>query len=241
MEATDPSSIRLLIVGDDESTSTRLLEYFQSKAYTTTTVGDADTALRYLSQSPGYDVVLLDLSLPGKNGFELLEEVQAHSITASFILLTSRDRLEDKLRGFDLGADDYVVKPCAVEELQARVEAVFNRQSSTPSPSKEEQSFTFGELAINLASHTCSRDGRRIPLTALEFEILTYLVEHRGRAIPRDQLRDAVWSDRENICLRTIDRHVAKIRRKIERDCKQPAYLQTVYGKGYQFAAAESA
>lgn len=239
--STSQSPIRLLIVEGNECSSTSLLEYFRSEQYTTTTVGDADSALRYLSTPPGYDVVLLDVALPGKSGFDLMEEVRRLPIDASFLLITDRDRLEDKLRGFSLGADDYIVKPFALEELKARVEAVLCRRLTPASASNGTHMYTLDDLTINFASNTCFRQGQRVPLTSLEFEILEYLVENRGRVVPREELRDAVWADRNGICLRTIDRHVAKIREKLEQNSEMPAYLQTVYGKGYEFACAEYA
>ncbi len=240
MTSTPDSHIRLLIIAGDDETRTCLLEHFRAPTYQTTTVGDADTAFRYLSTTPGYDVALLDVSLPGKNGFDLLEAAQGHPVDTSFLLITNRSCLEDKLHGFHLGADDYVVKPCAMEELEARVHAVLRRRP-VPTPSAERDTYTLNDLTIDFAANTCFREERRIPLTSLEFNILEYLVEHRGRVVPREELRDAVWADRDGICLRTIDRHVAKIREKLEQDPNVPAYLQTVYGKGYEFACAEYA
>lgn len=241
MRSSLQSPVRLLIVEDDEATSTCLLEYFRSARYTTTTVSDADSALRYLSQQPGYDVALVDVGLPGQSGFDLLEQARASAIDTSFLLVTESDSLEDKLRGFSLGADDYVVKPCAMEELKARVEAVLNRRGDNGSASSQTQTFNLDDLTIKFSSNMCYRGERRIPLTSLEFEILEYLVHNRGRVVAREELREAVWAERETICLRTIDRHVAKIREKIEQDPELPAYLQTVYGKGYEFATAEYA
>lgn len=239
LDSTPQSPIRLLIVEDNETISTGLLEYFRSAHYTTTTVGDAETALRYLSQPPGYDIVLLDVMLPGKDGFELLEEAQKLPIDASFLIVSGRNNLEDRLRGFSLGAEDYIVKPFEMEELKARVEAVLCRRLAPASYGSH--MYTLDDLTINFASNTCFRDGRRVPLTSLEFEILEYLVENRGCVVPREELRDAVWDDRDSISLRTIDRHVAKIREKLEPDPQMPTYLQTVYGKGYEFACAEYA
>jgi DNA-binding response OmpR family regulator len=240
MESTSVSDIRLLIIAGDDETRTCLLKYFQASKYQTTTVGDADTALRYLSNTPGYDIALLDVSLPGKNGFDLLEAAKKYPIDTAFLLITDRSCLEDKLQGFHLGADDYVVKPCAMEELEARVHAVLRRRPA-PTTSTDQNIYTLNDLTIDFAANTCFREERRIPLTSLEFNILEYLVEHRGRVVRREELRDAVWADRDGICLRTIDRHVAKIREKLEQDPDVPAYLQTVYGKGYEFACAEYA
>ena len=242
MESTSQSPIRLLIVNDAETTSTTLIEYFRSQTpYTTTAVQKTETTLRYLLQPPGYDVVLLDLSLPKKSGFELLEKVKTLPIDPSFLIFSSTDRLEDKLRSFSLGADDYVVKPCAMPELEARVDSILCRRLAPGAASNGSYTYTLDNLTLNFASNTCFREGERVPLTPLEFEILEYLVEHRGRVVPREELRDAVWDERGEICLRTIDRHVAKIRDKIEPSPNLPAYLQTVYGKGYEFATSEDA
>lgn len=239
MDSPSESTIRVLITDGDEETCTCLLEYFQPPAYAPTTVGDADTALRYLSDSPGYDIALLDVCLPDNTGFELLETAQERPIDTAFLFLAHQNCLEDKLRGFQLGADDYVVLPCAMEELEARMHAALRPHSPSPSSSTDD-TYTFADLTIRFDANTCFRNDRRVPLTALEFNILEYLVEHRGEVVPREALRDAVWTDRDGICLRTIDRHVAKIREKLEQDDNVPAFLQTVYGKGYQFACAET-
>lgn len=240
MESTADAEIRLLIIAGDDETRTSLLKYFKAPKYQATTVGDADSALRYLSNTPGYDVALLDVSLPSQNGFELLEALNGSSIDTALLIITDRDCLDEKLHGFQLGADDYVVKPYAMEELEARVEAVLRRKTG-PNPTPQQDTYTLNDLKIDFATNTCFREERRVALTSLEFSILEYLVEHRGQPVPREELRDAVWTDRDGVCLRTIDRHVAKIREKLEQDPNVPAYLQTVYGKGYEFACAEYA
>lgn len=240
MESTSARTIRLLIIAGEEDTRSRLLEYFQTSPYQTTTVGDADTALRYLSDCPGYDAAFLDRCLPEQTGFDLLETVQEMNTETAFLLLTSRSCLEDKLYGFELGADDYVERPFAMEELEARLQAVL-RRSPASSPPTDEGTYTLNDLTINFGANTCFRGDQRVSLTSLEFMILKYIVEHRGQIVTREELRDAVWTDREDICLRTVDRHVAKIREKLERDPNVPAFLQTVYGKGYKFACAEYA
>lgn len=235
MNAKNP--IRLLVVEDDNLICTLVIDYFRSKEYTVTTVSDVQTASQYLSQPPGYDVVLLDLTLRGKDGFALLEEVDWRQTETALLVVSARDGLEDRLRAFRLGADDYLIKPFALEELEARIKAVHRRHEVPTSDSAHV--FNLNGLTINFAANTCYVNDQRISLTSLEFEILKYLVQNRGRVVPREELRKEVWSDPEDVALRTIDRHVAKIRRKLEPDSMTPTYLQTIYGKGYQFAAAE--
>jgi two-component system alkaline phosphatase synthesis response regulator PhoP len=239
METTDQNAPRLLIVDDDEMTRSGLLAYFQEAHYTVTSVGDVDGALDYLTRSPGYDVVLLDVALSGRSGLDLLREAKAQEIDSSFLILSARDDVDDRVAGLRLGADDYITKPFDVNEVEARVEAVLRTR---PSPSADpSESFSTRNLEVNFGAHTCFRDGERVPLTTLEFEILAYLVKNRGRAIDREELRKEIWTDEPSVCLRTIDRHVAKIRRKLERDAQVPAYLRTVYGKGYEFMCEDAA
>lgn len=236
---TQSSPIRLLVVEDDNLICTLVIEYFRSKEYTITTVSDVETATQYLSQPPGYDVVLLDLTLRGKDGFALLEDVDWQKTETALLVVSARDGLEDRLRAFRLGADDYLIKPFALEELEARIKAVHRRQQVPASQSAH--LFNLNGLTINFAANTCYVNEQQISLTALEFNILKYLVQNRGRVVPREELREEVWGNEEDVALRTIDRHVAKIRGKLEPDSMTPTYLQTIYGKGYQFACAEYA
>jgi DNA-binding response OmpR family regulator len=238
METTNQNAPRLLIVDDEDMTRSGLLAYFQEAHYTVTSVGDVDGALDYLTRGPGYDVVLLDVALSGRSGFDLLREAKAQEIDSSFLILSARDDVDDRVTGLRLGADDYITKPFDVKEVEARVEAVLRAR---PSPSAEASpSFSTRNLEVNFSARTCFRDGERVPLTTLEFEILAYLVKNRGRAIDREELRTEIWTDAPSIHLRTVDRHIAKIRRKLERDAQVPAYLRTVYGKGYEFMCEEA-
>lgn len=241
MESSSTSPTRLLIVTAEEKTRASLLDHFQASSCQTTTVGEADTALQYLSGSPGYDVVLVEVGLPNKTGFDLLEAARGLPNDIAVVLLAKQSCLEEKLHGYDLGADDYVVRPFAMEELEARIRAVLRRHPDSGSSSPDEDTYTLEDLTIKFSAKTCFRNDRRVPLTSLEFQILEYLIEHQGEVVSRGELRDTIWDDRDGICLRTIDRHVAKIREKLERDPTLPALLQTVYGKGYRFACAEYA
>lgn len=227
------SVVRLLIIENDEILGTCLLEHFRSAHYTASAVGDADTALRSLSQPPEYDIALLDVQLPGTSGFDLLDRAQQLPIDTSFFILSARASLEDRLRGFDLGAADYLKKPFDLEELEARVESVL--RSRLAPASNRSHVYTHDDLTIDFASHECFRDGQQIFLSALEFQILECLVENRGRVLSREELRSVIWQNENAVSLRTIDWHVAKIRDKIEPDPQKPAFLRVVCGKGYEF------
>jgi DNA-binding response OmpR family regulator len=238
MESMSQSPVRLLIVENDERLSTSLLDHFRPK-YTATTAGDTDTALGYLSQPPGYDVTLLDLSLPNTEGCNLLEQANKLPIETSFLVMSDPEGLNDRIQGSTPNIDDYIVKPFAMEELNARVETILCQQLAPGSYGSDV--YATDDLTINFAARSCFRDGERIPLTSREFQILQYLVEQRGHVVSREELRQEVWEDDDAILLRTVDRHVAEIRKKIEQTPNAPAYLHTVHGKGYEFACAEYA
>jgi DNA-binding response OmpR family regulator len=146
-------------------------------------------------------------------------------------MLTMKSEHKHKLRGFDLGADDYVTKPFDLKELAARMRAVLNRTQSGPA----EDAYQFDDVTVNLSQETAHRDGEAIGLTNLEYTILAYFISHRGRTVSRKQLLRDVWGISGNITTRTIDRHVAALRKKVEPDPADPTYIETVYGIGYKF------
>jgi len=233
--STDAENIRLLIVEDDPEVGTGLADYFSLKGYDVTRVTEGETALQEITALPPYDIVLLDVMLPEKDGFEILREVRKAGVDSPIILLTVKSESKHKLRGFDLGADDYVTKPFDTEELAARVRAVLQR-THMESPEVGDV-FTFDEYTIDFTEETARKDGTDIEFTDLEFDILEYFINHRGRTVSREQLLRDVWGISGDITTRTIDRHVASLRKKIEPNPDEPTYIQTVYGIGYKFAA----
>jgi DNA-binding response OmpR family regulator len=179
------------------------------------------------------DVVLLDVMLPKKDGFEVLRESQEMGFSAPVLMITARGEQESKLKGFGLGADDYITKPFNVEELAARVKAILQR---TMPPSEAPMDvYEIGDVEVNFTTHEAFRGDEEINFTALEFDILRYLIQHEGRTVTRKQLLRDVWGIDENIITRTIDRHMASVRKKIEPDPSAPKYIETVYGIGYRF------
>ncbi len=230
---TEIENARLLIVEDDPEVGTGLEDFFSIKGYEVTRVEDGEDALQEMTALPPYDVALLDVMLPEKDGFEVLREVRKAGVDSPIIMLTVKSESKHKLRGFDLGADDYVTKPFDAEELAARVRVVLQRsQGRRPEVGDV---YTFDEFTIDFTEETATKDGEVVEFTDLEFDILEYFINHRGRTVSREQLLRDVWGISGDITTRTIDRHVASLRKKIEPDPDDPTYIQTVYGIGYKF------
>lgn len=232
-KATD-ATYRMLIVEDDPDVMTGLKEYFRMKDFEVTTAEDGEAALEKMK--PGtYDIVLLDVMLPKKNGFEVLEESQEKGFDAPILMLTARGEQENLLKGFGLGAQDYVKKPFNAEELAARVNAILTR--TLPPDEAPMEVYEVGDVTINFSTHEATRNNgnKDVDFTALEFDILRYLIQNRGRTVTRKQLLKDVWGIDEDIITRTIDRHMASVRKKIEPDPSAPRYIETVYGIGYRF------
>jgi DNA-binding response OmpR family regulator len=227
------TATRMLIVEDDPEMGMGLEDYFELKGYTVTRAIDGDKALQLMTTLPAYDIVLLDVMLPKRNGFEILREARKAGVGSPVVMLTVKGGESDKLQGFDLGADDYVTKPFSAEELSARIKAVLKR-TQPPSEAPMEV-FRFGDLEVNFSNHTALRQGEDVQFTALEFDILRYFIQHRGRTVSRKQLLRDVWGISGDITTRTIDRHVASLRKKIESDPNIPEFIETVYGIGYKF------
>ena len=232
LDSSASSATRLLIVEDDPEVGTGLEEFFSIKGYHVSRVSDGDEAFQEVTSLPPYDLVILDVMLPNKSGFEILREARQSGVDSPVIMLTVKANEDDKLRGFKLGADDYVTKPFDAEELAARVQAVLDRSQHD---GEFDDGFAFGNVEVDFDSQTAERNGETVEFTTLEFDILEYFIEHRGRTVSRKQLLRDVWGISGDITTRTIDRHVASLRKKIEPDPTDPTYIETVYGIGYKF------
>ncbi len=223
----------MLIVEDDPDIRMGLREFFDMEGYNVDTAEDGEVALEKMRQAEACDIVLLDIMLPEKDGFDVLREAQEMGFSAPVLVLTAKGEQESKLKSFGLGADDYVTKPFNVEELAARVKAILQR---TMPPDKAPMDvYEIGEVEVNFTTHEAHRNGEEINFTALEFDILRYLIQYRGQTVTRKQLLRDVWGIDEEIITRTIDRHMASVRKKIEPDPSSPEYIKTVYGIGYRF------
>ncbi len=234
----ESAEVRLLIAEDDPEIGGGLEELFARKGYEVQLAADGENALQEITTLPPYDVVLLDVKLPEKGGFEVLREARQAGVDSPVIILTVKDEHKHKIRGFELGADDYVTKPFDTKELAARVEAVLSRSESSMPETGDV--YSFGDFTVHFPEERVMKDEVELELTNLEFELLAYFIRHRGRTVSREQLLRDVWGISGDITTRTIDRHVASLRKKIESVPDSPVYLQTVYGIGYKFEGEES-
>ena len=222
---------RVLIVEDDESMAVALKDGFAYEGYSVTLAKDGAAGMRMACEG-NHDLVVLDVMLPKVSGLDILRRVRGDGGKVPVIMLTARGQEIDKVLGLKLGADDYVTKPFSFMELMARVEAVLRRTSGQAGTL---DSYQFGDLKVNFRTFEATRNGEAISLTAREFKILMYLVEHRGEVLPREKLLGAVWGYDSIPVTRTVDMHIAKLRKKIESTPADPRYIVTVHGVGYKF------
>jgi two-component system alkaline phosphatase synthesis response regulator PhoP len=224
---------RLLLVEDEPGLVMTLTDRLTAEGYDVRSVGDAPAAIETATRGP-FDAILLDVMLPGGNGFDVCRAVRQRGIQTPILMLTARGQIVDRVVGLKLGADDYLVKPFEMAELLARVEALLRRSAVASAPPTE--SYRFGEVAIDFRRAEVTRGGTMLELSAREFKLLRYFVEHRGAALSRDELLNEVWGYNAMPSTRTVDVHVAWLRQKLEENPRHPQYILTVHGLGYKFA-----
>ena len=223
---------RLLLVEDEPGLVLTLTDRLTREGYDVQSTGDGESALARAT-TEGFDLVLLDVMLPRLGGFDVLRELRRRSIETPVIMLTARGQVVDKVVGLKLGADDYVTKPFEMMELLARVEAKLRRAPVTPHPA---EGYRFGAIHIDFRRAEVTKDGATLDLSAREFQLLRYFVEHRGATLTREELLNEVWGYNSMPSTRTVDVHVAWLRQKIEPNSRHPQYVLTVHGMGYKFA-----
>ncbi|MEZ5292193.1 MAG: response regulator transcription factor [Vicinamibacterales bacterium] len=222
---------RILVIEDEPQMLLGLRDNLELEGYEVQTASDGEQGLaKAATFNP--DLVILDLMLPRKNGFDVCRELRDRSASTSIVMLTARSAETDKVLGLELGADDYVTKPFSITELLARVRAVLRRATSRP---PTEDTVTIGDLEIDFKLHQARRDKRRVDFTAREFELLRYFVHHKGQVVTREQILNEVWGYEEFPTTRTIDNFVAKLRQKIEQSPHEPEHILTIHGSGYKF------
>ncbi len=228
---------RLLIIEDDPQLSIGLSLFLEAEGYGVELVGDGETGLRHAVSLPGYDLILLDAKLPDRSGFEVLREMRMQGARTPVLILTGLGTHEDIMRGFELGADDYLTKPFSTEELLARIHAILRRTQMVP----EEASgrYRLGGILVDLSKKTVTRDETPIDLTDLEFKLLQYLILHRGRTATREQILRDVWKLPSTVETRTIDRHVNALRSIMDGEDEETWPIKSVYGIGYKLVGAE--
>ena len=223
----------VLVVEDEPHMQFLLTENLELEGYTVRSAETGEAALHELSRR-AFDVALVDVMLPRMSGFEVCREVRARGLRLPLIMLTARSEESDRVIGLDLGADDYVAKPFSVRELLARVRAQLRSTAAQPD-SREE--FVFGDVRVHVGHRLVTRRGHRVEMSTREFELLQYLLAHRGEVVSRDQLLRDVWGYSQVVVTRTVDNFVAKLRLHLEPKPHDPRYLITVHGSGYQLVA----
>jgi len=221
---------KILLVEDDEVIRMALVDRLESESYRTEFAKDGDEGFRKAVQD-SFDLVILDIMLPRKNGFDVCRDIRMAGVVVPILMLTARGQTIDKVLGLKIGADDYLTKPFDAMELLARIEALLRRAKTPAGGSVHE----FGALHIDLRGTSVKRNGKVVPLSAREFQLLRYFVEHRGMTLSRDLLLKEVWSYSAEAFTRTVDVHVASLRQKIEENTKRPSLILTVPGLGYKF------
>lgn len=220
---------RVLVVEDEPAIALGLEDDLRLEGYDVEVARDGDTGA---SRAHGgeFDVILLDVMLPGRNGFEICREIRRRGIVTPVIMLTAKAQEAEKVLGLELGADDYVTKPFSPAELRARIRAVL-RRAATDDPSV----YRFGDVEADFARFELRRAGRPVHVTPLELKLLAALVRHRGKALGRAEIRKDVWGPDVFMTDRVIDTHIVNLRKKIEPDPSAPRYVVSVRGIGYRF------
>ncbi len=221
---------RVLVVEDNEDLAFGLRNNLEIEGYEVTVAADGEAGLEAALKG-GNDLIILDLMLPGMDGLRVLRELRDGGIEVPVMVLTARGEEVDKVRGLRLGADDYVTKPFGVMELLARIEALLRRSGG----SRAEEVIEIGDLTMDVAARVVSRGGRRVELAPRELDLLFAMVRNRDKVVSRQQLLTEVWGHTGEVVTRTVDTHVAELRRKLEADPSSPRYIQTVRKVGYRF------
>jgi len=222
---------KILIVEDNRGIRMSLRDEFESEGYQVLTAENGGDGLK-MAKEQNPDLIILDIMLPVMDGYEVCKNLRMEGNHVPIIMLTVKNKEIDKLLGLELGADDYVTKPFSVHELSARVKTIFRRIGEY---SMEKHTYTIGEAEIDFKKYEAKKKGKPIDFTPLEFQLLQLLVKNKGVVISRDEILDQVWGEQNVlISLRTIDSHIANIRKKLEEDPANPKHIINIRGVGYK-------
>jgi two-component system, OmpR family, alkaline phosphatase synthesis response regulator PhoP len=225
-------SFRILLVEDEAGLVMTLSDLLTEAGYEVETATDGETGF-VKAYEGGFDLVILDVMIPKRSGFEVCRMLRQHDADSEILMLTARTELEDRVHGLQLGADDYLTKPFAPAELLARVQAMLRRKKKDPARINR---FSFGNVSVNFERFELLKAGKTVPLVAKELQLLQYLIENRGRVVPREELLREVWEYSENVSSRTLDVHISWLRQKVEDNPQSPSHIHTVRGTGYSFS-----
>jgi DNA-binding response OmpR family regulator len=222
---------RILVVEDEPPIASALEDDLKLEGYEVEVVRDGDTASRR-AREQSFDLIILDVMLPHKDGFEVCRELRRAGLGMPVILLTAKTQESDKVLGLELGADDYVTKPFSPRELRARVKAALRRTAG-----EMPEIYRFGDAEVDFTRCELRRGGRAVEMTPIEFKLLSAFIRHRGQTLSRDKLLDQVWGRETFVTDRVVDTHITNLRKKIEPKPSAPRFLVNVRGMGYRFEA----
>ena len=225
---------RLLLVEDEPGLQLALSDRLAAEGYQVETAGDGHIAVARATGEP-FDIIVLDVMLPGRDGFDVAKTLRQQGIRTPILMLTARGQVVDRVVGLKLGADDYLTKPFEMIELLARLEVLLRRAPASAGVALER--YQFGDIAVDVRKAEVTKNGSVIELSAKEFHLLRYFIEHRGATLSRDELLHQVWGYQATPSTRTVDVHVAWLRQKLEPNPRVPQFILTVHGLGYKFAA----
>jgi two-component system alkaline phosphatase synthesis response regulator PhoP len=223
---------KILIVEDEEGLAAGIKLNLEGEGFTVDWAQDGSEGLRKAVEDTP-DLIILDIMLPKKNGLDVCRELRHQNINTPIIMLTAKGEEIDKVVGLELGADDYMTKPFSIRELLARINVQLRREKTQAG--MPTQSYRIGDMEVDFARFKLRRGDKDIKLTSLEVEILRYMIDHRGEVVTRDALLDKIWGYEKFPTTRTVDSHILKLRKKIEKDPSNPRYILSVYGGGYRF------
>lgn len=224
---------RILLIEDEPGLCITLGDRLKSEGYSVEVANDGQSGFNRAANE-AYDLILLDLMLPNKNGYEICRDLRQSGLATPILMLTARDQTIDKVQGLKIGADDYLTKPFEMLELLARIEALLRR--ATRSFAAVPLTFQFGAVQVDFRRTEILRKGEAVEFSAKEFQLLRYLIDHKGETLTREVLLQEVWGYSSVPYTRTVDVHVAWLRQKLEDDPRQPKWILTVHGIGYKFA-----
>ncbi|HEX6279801.1 MAG TPA: response regulator transcription factor [Pyrinomonadaceae bacterium] len=226
--------MKILLVEDEEGLILTLTDRLRSEGFEVVSAKDGEAGLD-AAVSQSFDLIILDVMLPKKNGYDVCRDLRQRGISTPILMLTAKSETIDKVLGLKLGADDYLTKPFEVIELLARIEALL-RRSPAKANGHSLASVRFGDVAVDFKRATVTKEDSPVELSAMEFKLLQYLIENPGVVHSRDDLLDQVWGYDAMPSTRTVDVHIAWLRQKLEENPRKPRFIQTVHGMGYKFA-----
>jgi DNA-binding response OmpR family regulator len=230
------STHRILVVEDDASILEGLQAALEAEGYEVVVATDGQQGWQK-AQSRDLALLVLDLMLPGMSGLEIAKKLRDAGRTLPIIMLTAKGDEDDRVLGLELGADDYLTKPFSVRELLARIRSVLRRSGGDAAETPDV--FCFGRVEVDFRRQRLRRDGQPVEISAREFRLLAYLIEHRGTMLSREQLLNDIWGYDVYPTTRTVDNHIARLRKKVEDEPDKPRWIQTVRGAGYLFETEE--